>query len=165
MLFIHPSKMRFLVWPSAAMIALAFIGLFGWAIGSNHGSAGNLLEPSVHVSSTNRAFLMLYIMSSAMGSSTGYASRFTDWTRFAKTPNTPTIPILMGLPLAGSLTAILGILATSAVHSRYNVVQWNPLNLLLYIQATQYTAACRAATFFAGLAIFMSLLTVSGFHV
>ena len=143
------------------MIAAAFIGLFGWAISANGGSPGNLLHPTKQLSSTNRGFLFLYFMSSAMGSTTGYASRITDWTRFAKAPHTPTIPMFVALPIAASLTAVLGILATSAVHTKYHVVQWNPLSLILYVQETQYTAGCRAATFFAGLGIFMSLLTVS----
>lgn len=161
MVFIHASKMRHFVWPSACLIVVAFFGLFGWAIAVNGGTPGSLITPAVQLSTSNRAFAVLYIISSASGSITGYGSRIADWTRFAKTPHTPTIPMLVALPIFGSMTAILGILATSAVHSKYGVVQWNPLTLLLYLQKTQYTPACRAGTFFAGLAIFLSLLVVS----
>jgi NCS1 family nucleobase:cation symporter-1 len=69
--------------------------------------------------------------------------------------------MLIGSPILGCLGPIFGILATSAIYSRYEVVLWNPLALLLYVQETQYTAGCRAATFFAGLGLFVALIMVS----
>ena len=85
----------------------------------------------------------------------------SDWTRFSKTKNAPTIPLLIGSPLFGTLGAVLGILATNAVHTKDKVVEWNPLALLIYVQEKHYTPAGRAATFFAGLALFWSLIIVS----
>ena len=154
---VHPSKFRFVVWPAAITTAVVFIGLLGWAISANGGTTGNLLAGKVPLSSSGKSFAMLYAISSAAGSSTAYASRISDWTRFAKTKHAATIPMLIS-PLYAIIGPIFGILATSAVYSRYKVVLWNPLALLLYVQEIQYTAACRAATFFAGLALFFALL-------
>ena len=161
LLTIHPSKFRYLIWPAAIIIGAVLLGLLGWAVSANGGSAGDLLAGEIQLSSTSRSFAMLYAISSAAGSSTAYASRISDWTRFAKTKNAPTVPMLIGSPIFSCLAPILGILATSAVYSKYKVILWNPLALLLYVQETQYTPACRAATFFAGLGLFCALLMVS----
>jgi nucleobase:cation symporter-1, NCS1 family len=158
---IHSAKFRRLVWPAALCIAVVFFGLFGWAINANNGKIGDLISPKIHLSHTTKPFVMLYAITTAAGSSTAYSSRMSDWTRFSKSKNTPAIPALMGSLIFGSLTAVLGILATNAVHSKSHVVQWNPLGLLIYIQETHYTPAGRAATFFAGLALFWSLIIVS----
>ena len=158
---IHSSKFRRLVWPGACGVAIVFFGLFGWAIGANGGSPGNLIAPKVHLSSTARSFAMLFGISSIAGSATAYASRMSDWTRFSKTKNAPVVALLAGPPIYGVLTTLLGILATNAVHAKYKVIEWNPLVLLIYIQEKHYTSAGRAATFFAGLLLFWSLIIVS----
>ena len=160
MLPIHSSKYRRLVWPAACGVAIVFFGIFGWAIGANGGKPGNLLTPKVHLSSTARSFAMLYGISSTAGSGTAYSARMSDWTRFSKSKNTPTIALLVGSPIFGSLSTILGILATNAVNAKYGVIEWNPLALLIYAQEAHYTAAGRAATFFAGLLLFIALLMV-----
>ncbi|KIY01451.1 uncharacterized protein Z520_03003 [Fonsecaea multimorphosa CBS 102226] len=158
LLLIHPSKLRNLVWPAAITIAVVFLGLLGWAISANGGTVGNLLAGKIHLSSTNKSFAMLYAISSAAGSATAFSSRVSDWTRFAVTKHSATVPMLVFAPIFGCIGPIFGILATSAVYSRYQAVEWNPLGLLLYVQATQYTAGCRAATFFAGLGLFCASL-------
>jgi NCS1 family nucleobase:cation symporter-1 len=160
LLLIHPSKLRWLVWPAAIIIAVVFLGLLGWAVSANGGTVGNLLAGKIHLSSTNKSFAMLYAISSAAGSSTAFSSRISDWTRFAHTKHAATVPMLVFAPCFGCIGPVFGILATSAVYSRYQVVEWNPLGLLLYVQHTQYTAACRAATFFAGLGLFCAILMV-----
>ena len=157
---IHQSKFRRLVWPAACGIAIVFFGIFGWAIHTNDGSPGNLLTPKVKLSPTQKSFAMLYAISTTGGSGTAYATRMSDWTRFSKTENSFVIPSIVS-PAFGILTALLGVLATNAVHSKDNVIEWNPLSLLLYLQGSQYSAGCRAATFFAGLALFCSLIMVS----
>lgn len=161
LLAIPPARFRRLVWPAACCIGVVMFGLFGWAIASNGGKVGHLIPPAVKLTSTTRSFVMLYAITSAAGSATGYGSRMSDWTRFARTRNTPVWPMLLGPPLLSNITAILGILATSAVYTRFHVVLWNPLALLIYLQKYHYSPACRAATFFAGLALFYSLLMVS----
>ena len=161
LLSIHPAKMRKLVWPAACIVAVVFFGLFGWAINANHGSPGKLLSSGKPLSPAARSWAMLYAITAAAGSSTAYATRISDWTRFSRSKNAPVLPLLIGSPIFGSLAAILGILATDAVHARYNVLLWNPLALLVYLQEAHYTPACRAATFFAGLGLFCGLIMVS----
>ncbi|KUJ09188.1 uncharacterized protein LY89DRAFT_763906 [Mollisia scopiformis] len=144
--------------PAACGVAIVFFGLFGWAINDNNGSVGKSLTSDLALSPTALAFGMLYGISTSAGSATAYSSRMSDWTRFSRTKNAPTVPLLLGAPILGSVTSILGILATNAVHNKNHVVEWNPLQLLLWLQKDKYSPACRAGTFFAGLALFYSLI-------
>lgn len=56
------------------------------------------------------------------------------------------------MPLTVTLGALIGVLVTPSSNEVFNdgIVYWNPLVLLQHLQATNYTAACRAGTFFAG---------------
>jgi nucleobase:cation symporter-1, NCS1 family len=91
-------------------------------------------------------------ISSGAGAYTGGTVRMSDWTRFAKTRNAPIIPITIAMSLTITLGALIGVLTTFASYEIFNdgVVYWNPLVLLQHLQATSYTPACRAGTFFAG---------------
>jgi NCS1 family nucleobase:cation symporter-1 len=131
---IHPSKFRNLVLSAACGVAVVFFGLFGWAISDNDGSVGSSLTVDLNLEFSALAFIMLYGISTSTGSATAYATHISDWTRFSRTRTTPTIPLLLGAPLFGPLTSIIGILATSAVHSKNGVIEWNPLALLLWLQ-------------------------------
>lgn len=58
------------------------------------------------------------------------------------------------------VTAVCGLLITSATAEIYGVYLWNPFELLLHIQQTSLTAGCRAGTFFAGLGFLCSQLAL-----
>ena len=160
LLHIHASKFRKLVWPAAAGMAIVFFGLLGWAINANDGGLGHLLKPKIHLAPTQKAFTMLYGITSGAGSFTAFGTRYSDWTRFSKNGRTYAISTAISIPIFQIVSPLLGVLVTSAVYSRYGVVQWNPLILLLYLQQKYYTPVCRAATFFAGLALFYGLIMV-----
>jgi NCS1 family nucleobase:cation symporter-1 len=76
----------------------------------------------------------------------------SDWTRYGRNRHTST-PAIFTLFLTVTLTALVGIISTSALIQVYGVDQWNPLITLQTVQASDYTATCRAATFFAGLGL------------
>jgi NCS1 family nucleobase:cation symporter-1 len=63
----------------------------------------------------------------------------------------------LGLPIAVVLSAVIGVVVTSAATSRYpDLVNWNPINFLINVQSAFYTPACRAGIFFAGVALLCS---------
>ena len=149
------------MYPSLILIFAVFAGVLGWAIRENHGSAGNLVSPTVKLSKTQIGFAMMSGACGVAGSYTGSSIRISDWTRFAKRRSAPTVPMVLAMPVTFSISAICGILVTSATRERYGVLEWNPLLLLQYVQALDYTPKCRAATFFAGVAFLCSQLFVS----
>jgi len=59
------------------------------------------------------------------------------------------------MPIVITLCALLGVLTASATRAHFGEAMWQPLTILSYIQSSNYTAGGRAATFFAGLAIYM----------
>jgi len=55
--------------------------------------------------------------------------------------------LLIGLPITLTLTAIVGVLVTSAFYEMYGLAIWTPLGMLTHVQLVQYTPLCRAGTF------------------
>ena len=69
--------------------------------------------------------------------------------------------MLLSLPITITLGALIGVLVTSATEEMYGTVMWNPLIMLQYVQQNQYTAGCRAGTFFAGFGFLTSQVFVN----
>lgn len=104
---------------------------------------------------------MVQGITSIAGTYTGGSDRVSDWTRYAKTRHSPTLAQLTSLPVTVTLTALIGIVTTSAVAEILGEAQWNPLIMLQVVQATWYTAACRAGTFFAGVGLLFLTVQVN----
>jgi NCS1 family nucleobase:cation symporter-1 len=149
---------------------VTLFGIMGYAVAANGGSAGNLVKPAIKLSKTDAAFRIVQGITSVAGTYTGGTDRVSDWTRYGKRRHTST-PAIIVLAFTVVLAALMGIIATSAFAEAYGVLQWNPLIMLRepkfsvkylrccadlpveYIQAKDYTPACRAGTFFAGLGL------------
>jgi len=65
------------------------------------------------------------------------------------------------MPVVITLCALLGVLTASATRAMYGTAMWQPLTILTFVQTSDYTAGCRAATFFAGLSIYSHLVFVN----
>ncbi|PMD38014.1 putative nicotinamide riboside transporter 1 [Hyaloscypha variabilis F] len=124
----------------------------------NGGSPGNLLQPTLKLSKAEAGFRVMQGITSVAGTYTGGTDRVSDWTRYGRSRHTST-PAIVTLAITVILTALLGVISTSALAERYGEVQWNPLIMIQYVQALNYTATCRAGSFFAG----VGLLSVTVF--
>ncbi|KAK4220772.1 NCS1 family nucleobase:cation symporter-1 [Podospora fimiseda] len=122
---------------------------------------GELVKPSVSLAKVDRIFAMLASISSVAGAYTGGSVRVSDWTRYRKTMNAPVVPLITTMPVTITIGVLVGILVTSAGNSMYGEIIWIPLLLLQRLQETQYTAACRTGTFFAGLGLLSSQVFVN----
>jgi NCS1 family nucleobase:cation symporter-1 len=87
----------------------------------------------------------------------------SDWTRYAKTPRAPIASQLIASPLTISVTAIIGIIVTSAAREVMGGdIIWNPIVLLGAIQEHyESSPGVRAAVFFASLGLVAAQLSVS----
>ncbi|KAH8676138.1 permease for cytosine/purines, uracil, thiamine, allantoin-domain-containing protein [Xylariales sp. PMI_506] len=156
--FIPPHRIdKFLV-ANLVVSSATLLGIMGWALHAN-GGTGNLVTPAVQIPPSKVGFLMVQGITSIAGTYTGGCDRVSDWTRYAKTRHAPTVAQLTALPVTVTVTALIGILTTSAVTELLGEEQWNPLIMLQMVQAKWYTPACRAGTFFAG----VGLLSVTVF--
>ncbi|KAE9368324.1 putative nicotinamide riboside transporter 1 [Stipitochalara longipes BDJ] len=118
----------------------------------NGGSPGNLLQPTLKLTKAEAGFRVMQGITSVAGTYTGGTDRVSDWTRYGRSRHTST-PAIVTLAVTVILTAFLGVISTSALAERYGEVQWNPLIMIQYVQALNYTATCRAGSFFAGIGL------------
>jgi NCS1 family nucleobase:cation symporter-1 len=84
----------------------------------------------------------------------------SDWTRYSKTPNASLFSQGVTAPLVIIITALFGLIITSATAEIYGDYFWNPFELLIHIQSVSLTPAARAGTFFSGLSFLASQLAL-----
>lgn len=154
-LFIPVHKIHKWLYPNFAIICVTFAGILGYFIHTN-GGPGDLIKPTIAISPVERGFAVMSCISSVAGAYTGGSVRVSDWTRFTKTRRAPIIPLIVSMPLTVTIGALVGVLVTSAANEMWGEVIWSPLTLLQTLQANNYTAACRAGTFFAGVGLLSS---------
>lgn len=85
----------------------------------------------------------------------------SDWTRYANRRLAPTLSQLVAAPVTITVTAILGIVVTSAAKDLFGEVVWNPIYLLAYIQERYHSSPrARAGVFFASIGTVSTQLAV-----
>jgi NCS1 family nucleobase:cation symporter-1 len=160
-IWIKPHKLEPYMWPAFIGTVATVFGIMGWAISANGGSPGDLVAPAIKLSASNRGFRMVQCISSVCGTYASAGDRFSDWTRFAKKKNSHYLGATTALPLTITLCALLGVLTASATRAKYGEAMWQPLTILTFVQKENYNAGGRAATFFAGLAIWSHQIFVN----
>ena len=158
--FVEPHHVQRFLKVNLLLSSATLFGIMGWAISAN-GGVGNLISPQIVVPKSQVPFLMLQGISSVAGTYTGGSERVSDWTRYAKHRHSPTLAQLTALPITVTLFALVGIITTSAFAGILGSLQWNPVIALQLIQATNYTAGCRAGTFFAGLGLLCTIVFIN----
>jgi NCS1 family nucleobase:cation symporter-1 len=153
-------KLKRFLYPSILITSATFLGMLGWVIHQN-GGMGPLIASPIKLTHTKRAFLFLQCVSSTAASWGGSGDRLSDWTRFSKSRHASTPSLLTGLPITLTLTAIVGVLVTSAFFEMYGLPIWTPLGMLIHVQQVHYTPLCRAGTFFAGIGLLSSMIYVN----
>ncbi|KAL9120762.1 MAG: hypothetical protein Q9187_002679, partial [Circinaria calcarea] len=160
MLWIRPEKLQMLFRVAFLMVTAVMLGMLIWALVSAKG-AGDLVNTGPKVGGRMLSWNSVYGLQSFIG---GYGTGCLgqsgmNWTRYAKYPNAALFGQAVTAPLTISITALCGILITSATTKIYGEIYWNPFQLLLHAQQTM-TPAGRAGTFFAGLGLLASQLAL-----
>lgn len=136
------------------------LGILGWAI-ATAGGAGSLLHTPATKGGSALSWSAIYGLQSIVGSQASGCLGQSDWCRYAQTSSAALFGQLITAPITICLTAVCGILITSATAEIYGEYVWNPFELLLTIQQQQpLTSAARAGTFFAGLGFLCSQLAL-----
>lgn len=86
----------------------------------------------------------------------------SDWTRYANRKFAPTVSQMVAAPITIAVTAIIGIIVTSASADILDgEIVWNPIFLLADIQDEYHSSPrSRAGVFFASLGLVSSQLAV-----
>jgi NCS1 family nucleobase:cation symporter-1 len=159
---VQPHKLKRFLYPGFVLVMGVMFGLLIWAIQSNNGSIGTLITSSpIKLSKSNKSFKIAQCLITIVGTWGGASERFSDWSRFAHSRQSPTLAMCVGMPLGITFAATIGALVTSATYQSTGSLQWNPLLLLSALQLRSYTPAVRAGTFFAGLSLFCCQMIVN----
>ena len=174
LLLVPPEKLQMPFRVAFVMITTVIVGMLIWSLAAA-GGAGPLLTTGTTQRGSALSWNMLYGLQSFIGGwsggvlgqsgmwfshrSSNSAKSLTDWTRYSARPHSALFGQAFAAPLTVCLTALFGILITSAASKLYGQLFWNPFLLLLYIQSNP-TASARAGTFFAGLGLLASQLAL-----
>lgn len=159
---VKPHQMRRYLYPGFFLVMTVMFGLLIWAIHGNGGSAGPLWSSNpVILSASDRSFRIAQCLITVIGTWGGASERFSDWSRFAKNRQAPTLALVVGTPLGITFAASIGALVTSAYYESHGQLVWNPLVILTTLQVEDYTPAVRAGTFFAGFALLLCQCVVN----
>jgi len=159
MLLIPPEKLQMPLKIAFAMIVCNIFGMLIWAVRTAHG-AGSLIHSPAVASGSTLSWNMVYGIQAILGLWSGGIVGQSDWTRYAKTQNASIFGQGVTAPLTIIITALCGLIITSATYEIYGEYFWNPFELLLHIQSVSMTPAARAGTFFSGLAFLSSQLAL-----
>lgn len=103
----------------------------------------------------------MYGITAVLGAWGGGTIGQSDWTRYADRPLAPTLSQMVVAPLTITVTAIFGIIVTSAAMDITGNLVWNPIELLGMIQELNHSSPrARAGVFFASLGLVSSQLMV-----
>jgi len=159
MLLVAPERLQVPLRAAFAMITCTVVGMLVWAL-CTAGGAGTLVHTGPTVQGSMLSWNTVYGLQSIVGVfGTGCLGQ-SDWTRYSKTPNAALFGQIVTAPIAICVTALCGLLVTSATAEIYGEVLWNPFQLLLAIQQNSLSAGARAGTFFAGLGFLASALAL-----
>lgn len=141
------------------MIAATMFGMLGWSVHAA-GGAGALMSTPATASGPSLHWAALFGLQSIVGSQASGCLGQSDWTRYARTPRAALLGQLVAAPVFIVVTAVCGIVITSAAATVYGEYVWNPFELLLVVQDRSMTPAARAGTFFAGLGFLVDQLAL-----
>ena len=125
------------------------------------GGVGELFREKGNASNIGWAFM--FGTTSVLGAWGGGTLGQSDWTRYSRTRHSATVSQLVASPLTITVTAVIGIIATSASnHVLGGEIVWNPIQLLAEVQEYYHSSSgARAGVFFAGLGIVASQVSVN----
>ncbi|OJD20027.1 hypothetical protein AJ78_00043 [Emergomyces pasteurianus Ep9510] len=144
---------------SFVLFTSSCIGILIWAVTYAHGAGTMFHQPSA---TPSVGWGMLYGINAILGGWGAGTLGQSDWTRYANRPLAPTLSQLVAAPVTIVVTAIVGIVVTSAANDLLGEIMWNPIYLLAAIQE-EYDSSprARAGVFFASVGMVATQLAIS----
>jgi NCS1 family nucleobase:cation symporter-1 len=147
-LFRRPYQMRNLFTVSCFASFPAVVGLFIYCVAKSGGKLGLAEnEGSVKMSTSTTAWLVIYTMSSSISNGAAYIESVPDVARWASKPNAVIPPTLFCNLFYNPMSAVLGILGTSALQSAIGQTLWKPWDIMSYILDSHWTSGVRFGIF------------------
>ncbi|KAJ5594948.1 uncharacterized protein N7459_001156 [Penicillium hispanicum] len=155
--YFRPYQLRKFFWFKTIVSLPSIIGLFIWAMIDTKGKLGGLYSVSSRSSSAT-AWLILAGINSGLGNTATLITNQPDYARWAQNRGAPIWTQLIVNPLTVTLSASLGILATSAVNAKYGADVWNQWDMMNLILDQFWSAKTRFAIFLCAFAWLVQIL-------
>jgi nucleobase:cation symporter-1, NCS1 family len=126
----------------------------------NAGGAGHMFRDT-ETSAINVGWGVMYGITAILGAWGSGTLGQSDWTRYANRRLAPTLAQTVAAPVTITLTALIGIIVTSAAQDVLGQIVWNPIYLLADIQEFYGSSPrARAGVFFASIGMVSTQLAV-----
>ncbi|EFR03381.1 uracil permease [Nannizzia gypsea CBS 118893] len=159
LLLISPERLQIPFGISFILFSSTCIGILSWAVKSAGGPGSMFHQPATTGSVGWGVMFGITAILGAWGSATLSQS---DWTRYANRPLAPTLSQLFAVPITITITAMIGIIVTSAANDILGEIIWSPIELLAAIQEHYGSSPrSRAGVFFASIGTISTQLAIS----
>ncbi|KAL2000405.1 hypothetical protein VTN02DRAFT_3170 [Thermoascus thermophilus] len=157
---IPPERLQLPFAISFVLFATSCFGLLIWAV-VNAGGAGSMFQQTE--TTIEVGWGVMYGITAILGAWGSGTLGQSDWTRYANRRLAPTLSQLVAAPVTITVTAIIGIIVTSASKDLFGgEVVWNPIYLLADIQEKYHSSPrARAGVFFASIGTVSTQLAIS----
>lgn len=137
----------------------AIFGLFIFCMVNTKGKIGfGHLENTSSTQSDGWGWFFVWSINAGMGNTATLITNQPDIARWSKTKSGAMWSQLFSNPIAVTLSASLGILATAAINNAWDLELWNQWDLLDAIMTRYWSAGTRTAVFLAAAGWCVSIL-------
>lgn len=148
-MFVHPVVIRHLFVAKSVVTTAGFLGVFGWAVGSNGGSLGNFNFGTPALSGAALVWPMIQAINSVMAALCPILINQPDIARYATRPSQATWSQGTGILISKVLVMFVSCATTSASVNVLGKAYWNVWDLYDAILTAYWGPAARAGVFFA----------------
>ncbi|KZF19513.1 putative allantoin permease [Xylona heveae TC161] len=158
--FLRPYQLRGFFSFKSAISFPAMLGLFIYCMATTKGKLGSLYDGSAP-SGGQFGWFFMWCINSGMGNTATLITNQPDLARWAKTTKSPTWAQMIVNPVFTTLSATLGILATSAVNNKWGTSIWNQWDLMTAIMERNWRPEVRFAVFLCACCWMISILATN----
>ncbi|ROV99851.1 hypothetical protein VSDG_03116 [Cytospora chrysosperma] len=152
---LRPYQLRWFFWLKTVLMIPAIIGLFIFCLVDTKGGLGGVYSSQI---TTSKGWYILMAINAGMGNTATLITNQPDIARWSKTNTGAMWSQLLTNPIAVTLSASLGILATAALNNTWGLDLWNPWDMLDAILDHYWTNGARTLIFLCAFCWMFSIL-------
>ncbi|TQB75401.1 hypothetical protein MPDQ_003090 [Monascus purpureus] len=140
------------MYAGASYLEICFKAIFGHHFTDipNQSKGKLALEDSLDskkMSTSQTAWMVIYAMTSTISNGAAYIESFSDMARWSKTPHGYMLPTFAVQTVFNPLSAVFGILGTSALQVKTGQIIWKPWDIMSYILEQDFSSGTRFGIF------------------
>jgi NCS1 family nucleobase:cation symporter-1 len=154
---LRPYQLRGFFWFKSIVMCISVVGLFIFCMVNTNAAVGSVYTGSL---TSGKAWFIIQSINAGMGNTATLITNQPDIARWSRTKSGAMWSQLISNPIAVTLSASFGILATAAVNNAWGLGTsiWNPWSLLDAILDRYWTAGARTGIFLCAFCWMFSIL-------